>query len=252
MSKIAKNKTKPRLENRVVDDQAVEHGQLLKQWRTARGFSNKKAFVDLVVKQGVDLSYSYWVKIESGERPLASVDESVRYMFRRIVGVSVEEWERKTGIVAHEGDVTTGTRDNVLIQPGTLLHLGRRESALEALALPEHRLGGSKPEDLEYYVVEPDTLVSDEARAYLPLYAKVIVNVARNPKPDDYVLVRQGRVYGFRYCEGSSHTLERHDRQFDVKVEVGGKHPDKIMGTVVTYEPETHIERHRRKTVQQK
>src|SRR5690625_898171 len=79
-------------------DKARAMGLQLRKWRREKAGLNRYEAIDAVNAGGVDLSYSYLAKIESGIRPLQSASIEIREALRRAYGVSREEWESATGL----------------------------------------------------------------------------------------------------------------------------------------------------------
>jgi SOS-response transcriptional repressor LexA len=78
-------------------DRARKLGKLVKRWRLERGLNRNEALTELN-KLGVDISYGYLNKLESGDRSLASASIEIREGIRTMLGISREEWERETGL----------------------------------------------------------------------------------------------------------------------------------------------------------
>lgn len=86
---------------------ANDLARLLKGWRTRKGLSRTEAVVELE-KLGVEISYGYLNKLESGARSLASASIEIREGIRQMLGIPKEEWEAETGLyVPLDADKTT-------------------------------------------------------------------------------------------------------------------------------------------------
>lgn len=83
--------------SRLSMDRALELGRLLRRWRSRRGLSRREAITELN-KLGVDISYSYLAKLESGQRSLAVATLAYREGLRSLYRVSQDEWERETAL----------------------------------------------------------------------------------------------------------------------------------------------------------
>lgn len=78
-------------------DRARGLGMLIKRWRAEKGLNRNEAITELQ-KLGVDISYGYLNKLESGDRSLASASVDIREGIRTVLGISRERWERETGL----------------------------------------------------------------------------------------------------------------------------------------------------------
>lgn len=83
--------------SRVADARAKEHGLLLRKWRSEKGLNRPEAITQLH-RIGVDVSYTYLAKLESGERALASASVEIREGLRHIYDKSRDEWAQGTGL----------------------------------------------------------------------------------------------------------------------------------------------------------
>lgn len=72
-------------------------GLLIKRWRIKHGLSRVEA-VDAINNLGVDISYGYLNKLESGNRSLSSASVNIREAIRQVLGISRDEWRDATGL----------------------------------------------------------------------------------------------------------------------------------------------------------
>ncbi len=93
-------------------------GELVTEWRRAKGFSRPELLTELS-KHGTELSYSHLQKMEKGERSLASAGIDIREGLRKAFGVTRSEWTTKTGLYTPDPSVFD---DQVVIQNPNLRH----------------------------------------------------------------------------------------------------------------------------------
>ena len=81
----------------MIGAKAREIGLLVKRWRKGRGLNRVEMHNELS-KLGVDISYGYLSKLESGGRDLGSASIEIREGIRQVLGISRERWQEETGL----------------------------------------------------------------------------------------------------------------------------------------------------------
>lgn len=156
-------------------DRARELGLLVKRWRTEMGLGRNEA-IDELSKLGVDISYGYLNKLESGDRSLANAAVEIREGLRQLLRISREEWEEATGLyVPHED----GARRQVGISdvmPGGLVLVQVMGGAI-----------GGRP--AEYAVPVRRDLVRPSTRAYEVQGDSMDTGAEEGIREGDWVLV---------------------------------------------------------------
>lgn len=174
-------------------DRAREHGLLLRKWRVDRGLKRPEVLAELK-KLGVDMSYGYLAKLESGVRSLASASLEYREGLRQVYRIGRDEWERETGLHVPSPTLGDAPQGNAQLDIADLRGGTRTVPVYDMLSAGPGSDGGTVIDVIDIpaaweghyaaYEVVGDSMAPD-----IPDGARVVVRVQDYASPGNEVVV---------------------------------------------------------------
>lgn len=165
-------------------DRAREHGLLLRKWRRDKGLKRPEV-LDELKKLGIEMSYGYLAKLESGVRALAAASVEYREGLRQVYRLSREEWERETGLHVPQDEVKVDTDD---LRSGT-----RTIPVYDLLSAGAGVDGGTVIDVVDIPVAWEGhyaayEVVGDSMAPHIPEGARIVIRVQDYANPGDEIV----------------------------------------------------------------
>lgn len=152
-----------------IDNTAAQHGRFLEDRRLDLGLKWSEIARDMERLYGVSVTADYLSKIKRGVAPLSKMAVDSREALRKVLRISVDQWETTTGLYTPAGeDLVSRVADNIE-------HMGRRRGPPIPPVVPFRETPVEIPDELQ-------RMIDNNSDRYPQLLDRTIQRIIAAPR----------------------------------------------------------------------